>query len=167
MVTEALLFRLKQLRSRLADLILQKSYAEMSNDRAYSDGTMNGFNRDIGIARGDIANWFRNNTFSVMNTSTQGDDYKLLVRSFDGQHIDLCMTEVRVGLMKRIDITLNADQASELAEYIGGRQVNYLGQHMDSVAAYHSLEARFKIAAEEVGRLRRENRELREQMELV
>lgn len=138
MVTEALLYRLKELRGRLANLVVADRNNQMGNERYMRDGSHAQIAADIAGVKTQLRNWFGSNPL-VIHAS---NERQINVASDDGgksfgvRVMDLS----RPGVLKAIEFRLDGDSILNLVEYLGGRQVVFQGQHVDSVSAFSSLE---------------------------
>lgn len=154
-VTDTIMYRLRELRLRVANLITAKRFTEMGDDRAYSNGRMAEYDRDIAQAKTELASYYRNSPLEI----TTGD-MKLTAHSDDGFRFSLIVHDfTRPGVLKKVEFTVDDSQRASLAEYLGGRTVNYLGEETQPAIAFESLDRRTKEMVEELGRLRREARE--------
>lgn len=161
MTSEAVIGKLSSLNARLAELTSLKQFAEMSDDRAFSNGKAASFDRDIAIVQHDIVTWYTNNALDISNAE---ETDRLSVSSNDGGktfELSLCRFP-SPGVMRQLSVKLNRDGAEKIIGFFGGVQVEYIGAHIDAVAAFTSIEKRFRNATEEIGALRRKVRELEE-----
>ncbi len=154
-ITDAILYRLKELRLRVSNLVTSKRFTEMSDDRAYSNGRMAEYDRDIAQAKANLASWYSQSPLELTN-----GDLKLIVESQDGYTFALKIMDFsRPGVLRSIAYGFTEDDRGVLGEYLGGRTVSYLGEDMQADVAFASIDRRMKEMAEEIGKLRREARE--------
>lgn len=155
MITSAIMYRLKELRLRVSNLLAGKQFTEMSDDRAYSNGRIAEYDKDIAQAKKDLASWYSSSPLEFI-----AGDLKLIVDSEDGNSFALKIMDFsRPGVLKSIAFGLTDTDRAILSDYLGGRTVNYLGEQMQADIAFESMDKRAKEMVEEIGKLRREARE--------
>lgn len=162
MLTEALIGKLKHMQARLADIIVQWKYTEMSDNFAYTNGKNATFKRESGQVKQEIASFYKSHPLDFSNGDT-----RFGVESIDGSIFGFVMTDLsRPGVMKTIRYALTTEEMDNLRQYIGNETITYNGYQCDVGIAYQMLEQRFKAVVEECGKLRIENRELHTQLEI-
>lgn len=162
MMTEALIGKLKHIQARLADLIIQRKFTEMSDDRAFSNGRLASFDRDISQTQTELAGFLKQHPVQY-----GPGDTKLAVECLNGKTFGFTIHDFsRPGVLKKLAVTLTDEELNNLKAYLGNEMVTYNGYQCDAAIAFHMLDQRFKTACEEIGRLRRENAEMSAQMEM-
>lgn len=97
-ITDAILYRLKELRLRVSNLVTSKRFTEMSDDRAYSNGRMAEYDRDIAQAKANLASWYSQSPLELTN-----GDLKLIVELQDGYTFALKIMDFsRPGVLRSI-----------------------------------------------------------------
>lgn len=162
MVMEAISIKLKQLRARMANLVLARKQVEQSDDRAYSNGKIASIDNDILYVKREIASWYNQHQLTFGDT-------KRLTLSKEGEYgFKISVADLsKPGVVKQIEVEIKQADAEDMVDYLGGRLVYFGGNYVDSMAAVAILKKENLSLIEERDSLRRLNQAAQEQIELL
>lgn len=135
MVMEAISIKLKQLRARMADLVLARKQVEQSDDRAYSNGRIASIDNDILYAKREIAKWYAEHQLTFGQT-------KRVTFSKEGEYgFKISVADLsKPGVIKQIEVEVSQADAEDITDYLGGRVVYFGANYIDAMAAVAILK---------------------------
>ena len=155
MVSEASIGRIRELHSRLANLVVAERNNMIGNERAISDGSSQKISGDIAAVRTQMGAFYKSNVLSISTAV----DQQLLISSDDaGKTFNLLAIDLsRPGVMKKVETSINRDQIADLVDYVGGGgKVLHGGMHVDPALVLESTQKLLNETVEELRMVRRE-----------